>query len=36
MTDTRERLIKELAYEKYAEMQESCAQGGVNLIVKKQ
>lgn len=29
MTDTRERLIKELADEKYAEMQESCAQGGV-------
>ena len=27
--DTRESLIKELADEKYAEMEESCAQGGV-------
>ena len=27
--DTRESLIKELADEKYAEMEESCVQGGV-------
>lgn len=29
MNDTRESLIKELADEKYAEMEENCAQGGV-------
>lgn len=29
MSDTRESLIKELADEIYAEMKESCAQGGV-------